>query len=84
MRSKRLLKRVLVLVLVFVAAPLALSGPVEADPLPVQVRLNDACAEGGLCCMRVGAICSLGGLIDHYYEPSGQCPPPMPRQIRRR
>ncbi len=81
MYTKRIFKRVTVLVLVLVTAPLAIAGPGPGAAEPLSISINDGCATTGTCCYRPGSICRgdhpgpEDDLIDHYYEPSGSCPP---------
>ena len=85
MYSTGFFKRVFVLVVVFVTAPLAFTG--SSGDGRVAVGLNEACAESGTCCFRIGSICEVGPhgpLLDHYFEPSGTCPRADTTAIRSR
>lgn len=82
MFSKRFFMRVSALLVVVVTAPLAFPKPAGGDRTLGLGEDDPPCAQVGTCCFRPGSIC-MGrapgpedDLLDHYYEPSGECPPP--------
>ena len=64
----------------------ALLGALMAVPLVVNsasgrsggldIGMNDACADSGVCCFLPGEFCDyIGGPVNHKYFSSGKCGP---------